>query len=264
MSTGPAPVSEMSRDELEDEVEELREDVDWLQNRLFRLEDMITGERDLGAVEDQYDSPGGLIDAVESEANGSVSSAGISDDVRDRMLPIHEMWIDVRQDRLERLPGDNARRAARIFGRFIQKASGEHSVGIDATYGTYSVTSSDAREQLEEADDMTNTGKSMTVKRVFRMVQRLSKVKDCDCNSIDECDHGLIQFNPGTPNTLVSQKDRFNQAMDNVESAIEVDITEEEKASSAGEDDEQRETEEDDDDVMAEFDRLSAAEEGRR
>lgn len=264
MSTGTAQVSEMDRDELEDEVEQLREDVDWLQNHMFRLEDMIIGEKDLGAVEDQYDSPGGLLDAIESEANGSVSSAEISDGVRDRMRPIHEMWVDVRQGRTERLPSDNARRAARIFGRFIKKASGEHSVGVDATYGTYSMTSSEAREQLEDSEDITKSGKSMTVKRAFRKVQRLSKIDECDCNTIEDCDHGLVQFNPGTPNTLVTKKDEFNLAMNNVEEAIEGNITPEETVSSDGDAVEQQEEASEDEDVMAEFDRLSAGEEGRR
>lgn len=264
MSTDRPAVADMSRDELEDEVGQLRDDVDWLQERLFRIEDVITGERDLGAVEDDYDTSGGLVDAVESGANSGVSSAKISDDVRDRMLPIHEMWVDVRQDRMERLPSDNARRAARIFGRFIQKASGEHSVGVDATYGTYSMTSSEAREQLEDSEDITKSGKSMTVKRAFRKVQRLSKTDDCDCNTIEDCDHGLIQFNPGTPNTLVTKKDEFNLAMNNVEAAIEGNITAEEKASSDGNAMEQQEEASENEDVMAEFDRLSAGEEGRR
>lgn len=87
----------------------------------------------------------------------------------------------------------------------IQKASGQASVGIDATYGVYKIPSSSAREILEDADDMTESGKSMTVKRAMKAAQKFTKTEACDCPSLETCDHGLVEWYSGTPNTLVSQ-----------------------------------------------------------
>lgn len=49
---------------------------------------------------------------IDKLTDGDVSSAELAEDVRDWMLPIHEMWTDVRNDNLERLPNNSARRGA--------------------------------------------------------------------------------------------------------------------------------------------------------
>lgn len=232
MSTDAPAISEMSRDELADEVEHLRERLDILEGVIqvpddkepedIAFEDVrIAGvpiARLIGKAEQNATRANNRIDEL---VDGDTSSAELSENVREQMLPIHEMWTDVRNGNVERLPNSSARRGARLFGAMIQKASGQTSVGVDATYGVYKITSSSARQILEDADDMTESGKSMTVKRAMKAVQKFSKVKDCDCSSLKSCEHGLVQWHSGSPNTLVSQKDQFNTAMANVEAAIE-------------------------------------------
>lgn len=247
MSTGPSTVAEMSRDELEDEVDDLRERVDTLESVIQIPDDKDPEEVGLEELTIAGHPIGRIISNVERSAKrannridevveGDATSAQLSEDVRDQMLPIHEMWTDVRNGNLERLPNASARRGARLFGAIIQKASGQSSVGVDATYGVYKITSSPARDILEDADDMTDTGKSMTVKRAMKAVQKFSKTDDCDCSSMETCDHGLVEWHSGSPNTLVSQKEQFNTAMENVQTAIEGTIATESPVESVGSD----------------------------
>lgn len=165
------------------------------------------------------DENGTLPEQLE-EGNVAVSHGGLTESVRQRLLPIHEMWIDVREGREEKVPSANERRAARLFGRFIRKTAGEHSVGVNASYNTYSMDSASAREILTAADDMTQSGKSMTVKRAMKATQRLSKRSDCGCDDLDSCEHGMLVWQNDNGHELAVNKDPFNKLMGDVEAAI--------------------------------------------
>ncbi len=174
-------------------------------------------------INDHIDSHGTLPEQLE-QGEMKVTHGGLTESVRQRLLPIHEMWIDVREGREAKVPSANERRAARLFGRFIRKASGEHSVGVNADYNTYSMGSKQAREVLESAGDMTQSGKSMTVKRAMKGVQRLTKRTDCDCETLEGCSHGVVVWEKDGGHSLSANKDVFNSLMGDVEAAINGEI----------------------------------------
>lgn len=174
-------------------------------------------------IKEHIDSYGTLPKQLET-GEMTVTHGGLTDAVRQRLLPIHEMWIDVREGREGKLPNDSVRRGARLFGRFIRKASGEASVGVDATYGTYSMDSKSAREILAGAGDMTASGKTMTVKRAMKAVQSMSKRQDCGCDTAEECEHAVVVWDNDGGHSITANKDEFNALMADVEAAINGEI----------------------------------------
>lgn len=163
-------------------------------------------------INEHIESHGTLLEQLET-GKVTVTHGGLTDAVRQRLLPIHEMWIGVREGREEKVPSANVRRGARLFGRFIKKASGEASVGVDATYNTYSMESSTAREILAGAGNMTTSGETVTVKRAMKAVQSMTKRQDCGCDTAEECEHAVIVWNNDGGHTLVANKDEFNALM---------------------------------------------------
>ncbi len=196
--------------------------VENVRGRIKQLGKYVLGH-DVGTVREDikaFMEENGTLPEQLEEGNVAVSHGGLTESVRERLLPIHEMWIDVREGREQKVPSANERRAARLFGRFIQKAAGEHSVGVDASYNTYSMDSASAREILTGAGDMTQSGKSMTVKRSMKATQRLSKRSDCGCEDLESCDHGVLVWQNDDGHELAVKKERFNAIMSEVEAAI--------------------------------------------
>jgi hypothetical protein len=200
-------------------------------------------------ITDHIDQHGSLTDQL-ADGEVRVEHGGLTETVRQRLLPIHEMWIDLRDGREEKLPGDRQRRGARLFARFIRKASGEHDTGVNADYGTYSMGSKEAKEILAQAGDMTNTGKTMTVKRAMQAVQTNSKRRDCECTSLAACEHGVFSWDSDGGHTLTANKDRLNAILGEVEAAINGEIDDADDQGNACEDA----------DATGEFDALDAAE----
>jgi len=196
--------------------------VENVRGRIKQLGKYVLGH-DVGTVREDIKAlmqENGTLPEQLEEGSVAVSHGGLTESVRERLLPIHEMWIDVREGREQKVPSANERRAARLFGRFIRKAAGEHSVGVDASYNTYSMDSASAREILTGAGDMTQSGKSMTVKRSMKATQRLSKRSDCDCEDLESCDHGVLVWQNDDGHELAVKKERFNAIMSEVEAAI--------------------------------------------
>jgi|AntDeeMinimDraft_4_1070355.scaffolds.fasta_scaffold00403_17 hypothetical protein len=175
------------------------------------------------AISEHIESHGTLPEQLES-GEMTVTHGGLPDAVRRRLLPMHEMWIDVREGLEEKIPSVNVRRGARLFGRMIKKASGEASVGVNADYSTYSLDSKNAREILESAGDMTNSGKTMTVKRAMKAVQSMTKREDCDCKTAEACEHAAVVWDNDGGHTLSANKEAFNALMSDVEAAINGDV----------------------------------------
>lgn len=196
-----------------------KRDFEALSEYVFGDDTMTTDDE----IETHIEENGALPDQLE-DGELRVTHGGLTEGVRQRLLPIHEMWIDVREGREEKIPHDNERRGARLFSRFIRKASGEHDTGVNADYGTYSMDSQSAREVLSAAGDMTKNGKSVTVKRSMKAVQSLSKRGDCNCDSLEECEHGVLVWDNDGGHSLVAQKDPFNALMGDVQAAIKGEI----------------------------------------
>jgi len=218
-------------DELESTIEEQTETIDAQAERIAELESLleIRSDDETATLEDIWiaDQPLGLIvektnkrskdneselEAVETAAtDGGSQLRTLGDEVRNRMLPIHKMWVDVRDDRADQL-GKNDKRAARLFGKFIRRAAGNPEPSVDPSYNTYSMDSAAAADVLENAEETKSAGSPMTVKRAMEAVERYSTVDG----------QPVVDFtkNKGK-NTLAVNKDRFNAIMQNVEAAIQ-------------------------------------------
>lgn len=217
MSTDQPSVSEMDRGELEDEVQSLRRDVDNLQEWFFQLEDALTGEYDLGTLEKQAEDGDSLtsrIEALENEEGGGGKVTG----QREEMLPVHKMYADLLSGDDTAL-GTDQRRAARIFGLFVERAVTDETNKVDASGQMYSITSGQVEEALVDAGEFEEVKESsypQLVSRVMRQVASLSKRGPCDCDEIDECTHANVRFRSGRPNKLASPKKLFNAVMADV------------------------------------------------
>ena len=222
-------------DELESTVEEQAEIIETQQDEIETLQNIIEvrSDSDSGRIdfEDVWiaNTPiGRLVERNNTRSRSNESSIeeieehGVKAstdggqtmpaEVRDRMLPIHKMWVDVREDQADQL-GASDTRAARLFGRFIKRAAGEPEPTVDASGKNYTMDSGDARDVLEQAADITKTGKSMVVKRAMKQVESYTVVADGE--------EPLITFDKNRgKNTLSVSKTRFNAVMKNVEAAI--------------------------------------------
>jgi hypothetical protein len=208
----------MTRDELEDRVADLEARVEELESVLKHL-DIDDSDGDVGLADIMIGgNPIGVLlqQALEQskEANERIDDfnedAGtIPTAVREQMLPAHEMALDIRRGRTERIDGKSTQRAAELFGRILEKVSedGDPQPGIDNSGGTVTIQSPDAQEMILAFDDSLDRATSETAKRVFRELQTLTKRVDCECDSIDACEHGLVVFKPGATNKVVSSTD---------------------------------------------------------
>lgn len=246
--SAPPNPSDMTRDELETAVETLQDDVETLEEQVRKMMTYLSMENidhpdraDAGKIVIGGQPIGILVDnntkrskqnkersernkkAINAQTDGGVSTAWLSDTVRERLLPIHEMWIDVQSGNDHRISGETHRRAAILFGQMIRQASGEAVLGVDASYNSYSISSTDGKKILQEHDDIEKVY-PVTVRRAFEAMQGLSKVEDCDCSSIEDCSHGLVEFKPGTTNTIAADKVEFNAVMKDVEDTIKGSI----------------------------------------
>lgn len=151
------------------------------------------------------------LDAVEATAtDGGSRLRDLDEQVRERMLPIHQMWVDVSDGNGDHL-GKTDRRAAVLFGKFVRRAGGQSVPSVDPSYNTYSMDSTRASDVLVEFEGDETVGHAMSVRRAMEAVEQYSQV-DGDA---------VIKFNKnkGT-NTLAVDKDQFNAIMSNFESAI--------------------------------------------
>lgn len=217
MSLDQPTVEDMSRDELEDEVQSLRRDVDNLQEWFFQLEDAVTGEYDVATLETQADDGESLVSRIEALENGEGGGGKVAGQ-REQMLPAHKMYADLLSGDDTAL-GTDQRRAARIFGLFVERAVTDDANKVDASGQLYSITSGQVEEVLLDADEFEEVKESsypQLVSRVMRQVASLSKRGSCDCDEIDGCTHANVRFRSGRPNKLASPKKLFNALMSDV------------------------------------------------
>lgn len=211
-------VEEMDRDDLEDAVQTLRSDVEFLQNQLFQLEDLILGEYDQSHPEANVSENGGILDRIVAIENGDVDNeAKIAGD-RDNMLPGHRMYADLLTGADQAL-GKEQRRAAVIFGRFIERCVSGESNEVDASGQMFTLSSKKVQEVLTEEGEfegVKEASRPQVVSRVMREVARLSKISKCECEEIEGCQHADVRFVAGRPNKLASPKRLFTARMQDV------------------------------------------------
>ena len=257
MASTPDP-STMTRGELEDRVSELEDTVAKLEPLAELLsvmcdtdpedaemtEVMVAGEsigfklqaldRETSAISEYLfgeelgpaEMEGYVSEHGRLETDTGAGSAGPSQAVRERMLPAHEIAVDLRagRDRVETL-GVQQKRAADLFYRLTQKASDSPNTapqpGIENSNGVLKISLPDAQEMIVEFDDTIDNAYSDTAKRAFQALQRLTKREDCDCDSIGDCPHGLVMFQPGATNRAVVNTQRLVEYCEDVEAAVE-------------------------------------------
>lgn len=190
------------------------------------LSEYLFGEA-FGAVEiGHHIDAFGTVDEDLDVAGSGRSAGGPSQAVRDQLLPAHEIAVDLRAGR-ERVKGldEKEKRAADLFYRLTQKASddpnAEPQPGIENSNGTLKISSPAAQEMIVEFDDEIDNAYSDTAKRAFQALQRLTKREDCDCDSIGDCPHGLVMFQPGSTRRAAVNTARLVNYCEDVEAAVE-------------------------------------------
>lgn len=212
---------EMDRDELEEEVTCLREDVDFLESRLWDLEEAILGEFGITGGTREANEHGCILDRIERVENGDTGGSKLAGN-RDEMLPGHRMYGDMRTG-VESSLNDTQKRAARIWGLFIERAVEDEPNKVDPTGQQYTIASGEVQEALLGGEDEENLldgvkekSWSQTSARVMRDVARLAKFDECVCETIDDCSHAIIRFQRGRPHKLATPKNLFHSVMGNV------------------------------------------------
>lgn len=212
-----------SRAELADAVQELRRENKMLQSRVDALVDaqdrlisVVVGD-DHDFDDEFAENHPALLDLV----TGEDPSAGPSAEVRKHFLPLHEFVVDIQTGSADRIPGEKEFRAAEIFRRIVRKLCGDPQPGVSVGRDKVIVSSGDAKDMIAEADDGIEDVQSNTVRRAFVTAQSTTKTEDCDCETIDACDHGLLVFRPGGTNRLVADRQRLETYLANVETWVD-------------------------------------------
>lgn len=145
----------------------------------------------LDNLEGRTNTNTGRIEKLEDGGADTSVSAAADPDARSELLPVHLMWIDVREGREDNLDA-NDRRAARLFRRFLRRGCGEADTGVSVGRGSFVLSSDRAKDILEAEDTMPKSGKAKTIQRVYQRAQSHSKRESCDCDSLEGCQHGLF------------------------------------------------------------------------
>lgn len=225
--------AELSREELEEEVTRIGE----LEERVAALEALVgmlgdTSPEDAVLTDVTLaGSPAGVmieknterLKELQSDIEENGENAQLSGD-RGQMLPIQRMWGDLKTGAGHSL-GDTQKRAARLFGEFVERVVDGEATKVDASGQMYTLTSGAAEEVLlgKHDDDAENlldgvkkASRSQVIARAMRDVARLSKFDTCECEEIDDCQHTEIRFRSGRPNVLGAPKQSFHAVMKTV------------------------------------------------
>lgn len=139
-------LKELSRDELEERVEALEEQLDAL-NQLVEIRgvekpsdadvsDIWIAGHPIGKMLDntkrRSQKNRDRVEELETADTGVSGADGIK--ARDAMLPLHLMYVDIRDGRGENHSA-NQRRAAKLFRRFIRKACDEPDTRVSTAMG---------------------------------------------------------------------------------------------------------------------------------
>jgi hypothetical protein len=134
-----------------------------------------------------------LVDWIEAESR---DQTGVSPEVKNALVGVHDDWIDIREGRTAQFADKaNRRRAAKLFARFIDKLREDAAeTGVIADQDAFKMHGDRAAEVIAAEDTLPENGVSITVKRVFGWVVRGANRYDCDCADWEDCAHGLFRF----------------------------------------------------------------------
>lgn len=206
----------------QERIDGLEDDLEFFENHFWQLEELVAGETGTTAADMIANEQGDVFEQLESLRQQSLDTQDgmehVSEQVRNRMLPLHQLWTDVKSGNGDHL-GAMTRRAAHLFGEFISAAAGRGCPTVDSSYQTYSMTSSDAGEFLKGLEPHNDSiDSSQTVKRVFESFEGKTQHEDDDEPLFDH------RMENGT-RTLSVEKRKFEALMQNVESAINGEVT---------------------------------------
>lgn len=179
-------------DDLQTQVQLLKEENRALRTKLEAIEEVLIGsdvEDGTSIFDPEFKSDDGLVRRVSKLANGGVSSQGHEN--RDALMPLHAMWIDVRDGADDRISNASVRRAAILFRELLRQATDGSRSAVGVTRERFIIAAPDAKQPILEHDDTVDTLSSQQVKRAFAQAQMLSG-RNCDCDDLAGCDHGLV------------------------------------------------------------------------
>jgi hypothetical protein len=209
---------DMSKEELVDAVEQLTDQVEELSERVETLEGQIEYKRGediqnlwiagepVGKVAyNNRERSKRNATEISEIANGDVSNSGHEN--RGDLLPLHSMWIDVRDGADDRISNASVRRAAILFHEILRQAQDGSRSSVGVTRERFIVTAPDAKQPILEHDEAVDKLSSQQVKRAFSQAQMLSG-RDCDCDDVKRCEHGMLvaRFDGGT-NKLTADRE---------------------------------------------------------
>lgn len=233
MSQSTVPPTEMDRDELEAEVENLRERVATIE----QIFDIRAESPEDASIEDIWIAghPLGMIaekakqrskDALNSENN----SAAVSEATRSEAIEIHRRLFDWKHGAasdLEGQQGASTRRAVRIFRQFIQFLRDDHDglTLVEASNGRFKMGSKDARRVLEHNDDLNTSNPSTTIKRALWTLVDMSQHEECDCSLSHQathytCPHRLFRFSNEDEYILSADQEAFVEYIRSVQETV--------------------------------------------
>ncbi|WP_152436514.1 hypothetical protein [Halosimplex carlsbadense] len=233
MTQVPQPPESRSRQELEEEVSRLREleeRVDDLEKLVGTLGDTPPEEAGLKKVTLGGAPVGKLANRNKDrfkdlkEEIEELSTKPKVTGNQEEMLPGHRMYTHLITDNNHSL-SETQKRAARIFGLFLERVVNGESNKIDAAGQSYTLTSGPVEEVLlgnHDSDssnllvDVKEASRSQVVARTMREVARLSKLEECECENIGKCTHVNIEFRSGRPNALAASKQSFRERIKQV------------------------------------------------
>lgn len=212
--------------DLQDELEDAKKSARFAKETAYELEDVVTNDEhtSYSASEDYVDEHGTIFDQLEELRNRDVDGDSAARH-RDDILPAHKWLIDL-NDNDCRDRGKTQERVARLFRRFVQRASGESDTGVDASGQTYSVTTSAATDILVDEgalDGVKKRSRSTVVARIMRETQEATLDVDCMCDDVDDCNHALVTFKPGKPHKLAVPKQRLEEYIAEYTERLEAD-----------------------------------------
>jgi len=157
--------------------------------------------------------------AAEAATDGGESIAhDLPEQTRARMLPLHRIWLDIKNN-VDVSADKQMVRAAHLFGRFIKQASDNRAApAIDASHGKYKLTADKAGDVLKEVEPETKTVDSnKTIERVFESFMSSTQPKGAEQSVFDhKVENGKRK--------LAIDGDQFRALMMNVAQAIDGDV----------------------------------------
>jgi len=224
----PQEPGQMSRDDLESEVSELR-------GRVERLESMfeIRGAENVEAADIEHIwlcgvPVGKMIQGAKTrshknkkrlEQDTGGANTGVSNAARSEMIEVHRQLVDWHEGAASDLDGSKLR-AVVYFRQFVRNLDDNRTMtGIESDYGKFKLKSDCARHILEDEDLLPDTNASMAKKRAMKKLVRMSTVEDCNCSALN-CEHALFHFKNEQQYVLSVDQDDWLEYVTTVQRAI--------------------------------------------